>query len=51
MSENIFKYAIFLTTWGWAGFAADQKGLRIFIFVRKREKRMFFLKSEKELKM
>jgi methylated-DNA-[protein]-cysteine S-methyltransferase len=31
MPENIFKYAIFLTAWGWAGFAVTAEGLRIFI--------------------
>ncbi|HER24372.1 MAG TPA: methylated-DNA--[protein]-cysteine S-methyltransferase [Candidatus Atribacteria bacterium] len=31
MMENILKYAIFLTNWGWAGFAFDRKGLRIFV--------------------
>ena len=47
--ENIFKYAIFLTAWGWAGFAADQKGLRIFILPEEREKDVLF-KIRKELK-
>ncbi|MBA7512788.1 Methylated-DNA--protein-cysteine methyltransferase [subsurface metagenome] len=42
MSENIFKYAIFLTTWGWAGFAADQKGLRIFILPEERKEDVLF---------
>ena len=31
MLENIFKYTIFLTAWGWAGFAVAAEGLRIFI--------------------
>ena len=47
--ENIFKYAIFLTAWGWAGFAADQKGLRIFILPEESEKDVLF-KIRKELK-
>ena len=49
MLENIFKYAIFLTAWGWAGFAADQKGLRIFILPEEREEDVLF-KIKKELK-
>jgi len=49
MFENIFKYTIFLTSWGWAGFAADQKGLRIFILPEEREEDVF-LKIKKELK-
>jgi len=49
MSENIFKYAIFLTTWGWAGFAADQKGLRIFVLPEERKEDVLF-RIRKELK-
>jgi len=49
MSENIFKYAIFLTAWGWAGFVADQKGLRIFILPEE-TKEDVLLKIRKELR-
>lgn len=38
MLENIFKYAIFLTAWGWTGFVVDQKSLADFCFAG-REKR------------
>jgi len=37
MPENFFKYVIFLTAWGWAGFAADQKGLRILVLPEERK--------------
>jgi len=49
MSENIFKYAIFLTTWGWTGFATDQKGLRIFVLPEERKEDILF-RIRKELK-
>ncbi len=49
MLENIFKYAIFLTAWGWAGFAADQKGLRIFVLPEERKENVLF-RIRKELK-
>ncbi len=49
MLENIFKYAIFLTAWGWAGFAADQKGLRIFVLPEERKEDVLF-RIKKELK-
>ena len=49
MLENIFKYAIFLTAWGWAGFVADQKGLRIFILPEE-TKEDVLLKIRKELR-
>lgn len=49
MSENIFKYAIFLTTWGWAGFVFDQKGLRIFVLPEERKEDVLF-RIRKELK-
>jgi O-6-methylguanine DNA methyltransferase len=49
MLENIFKYAIFLTAWGWAGFAADQKGLRIFIKPEERKEDVLF-RIREELK-
>ncbi len=49
MSENILKYAIFLTAWGWAGFLADQKGLLIFILPEERKEDVLF-RIEKELK-
>jgi len=47
--ENIFKYAIFLTAWGWAGFAAGQKGLRIFVLPEERKEDVLF-RIRKELK-
>ncbi len=49
MSEKIFKYAVFLTAWGWAGFASDQKGLRIFILPEERKEDVLF-RIRKELK-
>jgi len=49
MSEKYFKYAIFLTAWGWAGFAADQKGLRIFVLPEERKEDVLF-RIKKELK-
>jgi len=49
MSEKIFKYAVFLTAWGWAGFASDQKGLRIFILPEERKEDVLF-EIRKELK-
>ena len=49
MLENIFKYAIFLTAWGWAGFVADRKGLRIFILPEERKEDVLF-RIRKELK-
>ncbi|GAI56233.1 unnamed protein product, partial [marine sediment metagenome] len=42
MLENIFKYAIFLTAWGWAGFVVDRKGLRIFILPEERKEDVLF---------
>jgi len=47
--ENIFKYAIFLTAWGWAGFVVDRKGLRIFVLPEERKEDVLF-KIKKELK-
>jgi len=35
--KNIFKYAIFLTAWGWAGFAFTEKGLRIFVLPEEKQ--------------
>ena len=49
MSENIFKYAIFLTTWGWAGFVAGRKGLRIFVLPEETKEDVLF-RIRKELK-
>ncbi len=49
MLENIFKYAIFLTAWGWAGFVVDRKGLRIFVLPEERKKDVLF-RMRKELK-
>ena len=49
MLENIFKYAIFLTAWGWAGFVVDRKGLRIFILPEERKEDVLF-RIRKELK-
>jgi O-6-methylguanine DNA methyltransferase len=49
MSENIFKYAIFLTAWGWAGFVVDRKGLRIFVLPGETKEDVLF-KIRKELK-
>ena len=47
--ENIFKYAIFLTAWGWAGFVAGQKGLWIFVLPEERKEDVLF-RIRKELK-
>jgi len=49
MSENILKYAIFLTNWGWAGFAFDRKGLRIFVLPEEKKEDVLFI-IKKELK-
>ena len=49
MSEKYFKYAIFLTTWGWAGFVVDRKGLRIFVLPEEGKEDVLF-KIKKELK-
>lgn len=49
MLENIFKYTIFLTAWGWAGFVADRKGLRIFVLPEERKEDVLF-RIRKELK-
>ena len=49
MSEKYFKYAIFLTAWGWAGFVVDRKGLRIFVLPEERKEDVLF-KIKKELK-
>jgi len=49
MSEKYFKHAIFLTTWGWAGFVVDRKGLRIFILPEERKEDVLF-RIRKELK-
>ncbi len=47
MLENIFKYAIFLTAWGWAGFVFDRKGLLIFVLPEeKKEDVLFHIKKE-----
>ncbi len=42
MPEKFFKYTIFLTIWGWAGFAANQKGLRILVLPEKRKEDVLF---------
>jgi len=49
MSKNIFKYAIFLTAWGWAGFVFDRKGLRIFVLPEEKKEDVLF-QIKKELK-
>ena len=49
MPENIFKYAIFLTAWGWAGFVVDRGGLRIFVLPEERKEDVLF-RIKKELK-
>ncbi|MEA2087027.1 MAG: methylated-DNA--[protein]-cysteine S-methyltransferase [Candidatus Caldatribacteriota bacterium] len=49
MAEDIYKYTIFLTAWGWAGFVADQKGLRIFVLPEERKEDVLF-RIKKELK-
>ena len=49
MPENIFKYAIFLTAWGWAGFLVDRGGLRIFVLPEERKEDVLF-RIKKELK-
>lgn len=40
--ESIFRYAIFLTAWGWAGFTADQKGLRVLVLPEQRKEDVVF---------
>ena len=42
MLGNIFKYAIFLTAWGWAGFVFDRKGLRIFVLPKEKKEDVLF---------
>lgn len=42
MPKKFFKYTIFLTAWGWAGFAADQKGLRILVLPEERKEDVLF---------
>ena len=49
MPENIFKYAIFLTAWGWAGFVVDRGGLLIFVLPEERKEDVLF-RIKKELK-
>jgi methylated-DNA-[protein]-cysteine S-methyltransferase len=49
MAENIFKYAIFLTAWGWAGFVFNRKGLRIFVLPEERKEDVLF-RIRKDLK-
>jgi len=49
MPEKIFKCAVFLTAWGWAGFVVDLKGLRIFILPEERKEDALF-RIRKELK-
>ena len=49
MPEKIFKYAVFLTAWGWAGFVVDRKGLLIFVLPEERKEDVLF-KIRKELK-
>ena len=49
MSERYFKYTIFLTAWGWAGFVVDRKGLRIFVLPEERKEDVLF-RIRKELK-
>jgi len=49
MPENIFKYAIFLTAWGWAGFAVAGEGLRIFVLPEEKKEDVLF-RIKKELK-
>ncbi len=42
MPEKFFKYTIFLTAWGWAGFAADKKGLRILVLPEETKEDVLF---------
>ena len=49
MPENIFKYAIFLTAWGWVGFVVGRGGLRIFVLPEERKENVLF-RIKKELK-
>ncbi len=42
MPEKFLKYTIFLTVWGWAGFAADQKGLKILVLPEERREDVLF---------
>ena len=47
MLENIFKYAIFLTAWGWAGLAVDWKGLRVLVLPEERKEDVLLKIKEK----
>ena len=49
MLENIFKYTIFLTAWGWAGFVFDRKGLRVFVLPEEKKENVL-VRIRKELK-
>ena len=42
MQKKIFTYTIFLTAWGWAGFASDQKGLKILVLPEERREDALF---------
>jgi len=42
MPEKFFKYTIFLTAWGWVGFAADRKGLKILVLPEERREDVLF---------
>ena len=49
MKEIFYKYAIFMTAWGWAGFAVTREGLRIFVLPEEKKEDVLF-KIKKELK-
>jgi O-6-methylguanine DNA methyltransferase len=49
MKEKGYKYIIFSTTWGWAGFVASQEGLRVLVLPEERKEDVL-LKIKKELK-
>ena len=49
MEGIFFKYNIFLTAWGWAGFVAGQEGLKILVLPEERKEDVL-VKIKKELK-
>lgn len=49
MKEKCYKYIIFSTAWGWAGFVASQKGLKILVLPEERKEDVL-VKIKKELK-
>ena len=49
MKEKCYKYIIFSTDWGWAGFVAGQEGLKILVLPEERKEDVL-VKIKKELK-